>query len=219
MVIGHSVSGDAFLRYSHYILKFIGFFLWNKMITFGKVPWVLEKNIYLPGVHRVLPEPIQPDLFIMLFRSFSEVENERTLSLGEALGVFYTITISLPFILGVEPVLRASPQGPTRIVVARSPLAHSLPQPGPTGIPPCTWTYDHPIILVTVEASLISEGSLQHLLPHFAVGAGQHLLVFLTVSGPWILKQGAQMWEAVFVVSSWREELCRASFFIAVRSF
>lgn len=118
----------------------------------------------------------------------------------------YTITISLPFMLGVEPVLLASPQGPTPIVVARGPLAHSLPQPGPAGIPPCPRTYDHPIILVTVEASLISEGPLRRLLPRFAVGAGQHRLVFLTVSGPWILKQGAQMWEAVFVVSSWRDQ-------------
>lgn len=80
MVIGRSVSGDAFLRYSLYILKFIGFFPWNKMITFGKVPWVLEKNIYLPGVHTVLPKRIQSNLFIMLFRSFSEVENQRTLT-------------------------------------------------------------------------------------------------------------------------------------------
>lgn len=83
MIFGHSLSGDAFLMYSFYILKFTGLLPWNKRITFGKAPWALEKNIYLPSVHTVLPKPKKKkksDLLIMLFRSFSGVENERTLA-------------------------------------------------------------------------------------------------------------------------------------------
>lgn len=57
MIFGHSLSGDAFLMYSFYILKFTGLLPWNKRITFGKAPWALEKNIYLPSVHTVLPKP------------------------------------------------------------------------------------------------------------------------------------------------------------------